>query len=300
MRLGPLLLLVLSPAAFAQSGTLTVEFQEEVELVVGPTQCDATIPLDWTATVTGGATPCTDLRLWVTSRTTCGDAPQGSDLDRGTVTATELAAGSGRKSFLLSELTGISGGVDAGTGCGALGFEQTFIGCGRYVLPSGFPASCSTTTAVTNSSIPKLIYDAKAPAVPVLDAVVPLDGALQARVTTGADAVTVILFVKETSAPEAAYAQATTFSAEAGSGRIEGLVNGTPYSVKAYAEDLVSNRSAVSAELGGTPQASEGFFGNYRRMGGAEEGGCSAVGGGSMISALMLVVLGASCFRRRR
>ncbi len=297
MRLGPLLLLVISSAAFAQTGTLTVEFQEEAELVVGPTQCDATIPLNWTANV-AGVSPCTGLSLWVTSRTACGDEAQSGDLILDGFTAAEISSGSGSRRFPLSNLTGISGGADAGSGCGALGFQQTFIGCGRFDVNGGFPATCNTKVA--NSSLPKLIYDAKAPATPVLDAVVPLDGALQARVTTGTDAVTVLLFIKETSAPEESYAQATTFSAEAGSGRIEGLVNGTSYSVKAFAEDLVSNRSEVSAELSGTPQASEGFFGNYRRLGGAEEGGCSAVGGGSMISALMLVVLGASCFRRRR
>jgi len=297
MRLAPLLLLAIAPAAFAQ-GTLTVQFQDDDLLTVNATLCDSTINVDWTAT-SGGASTCTDLRLWVTDRTTCGDAPQSGDLDLGTASASDFSAGSGRKSFLLDDLPGIEGVADAGSGCGAVGFEQTFIGCGRFTLGS-LVSACSSPTVVTNSTLPKLVYDALPPSAPTLDSLIPLDGALLARVsTTGADAVTVVLFVKEAAAAETAYTAATTFSTEAGSGKITGLQNGVAYSVKAYAEDVVANRSEASSELTGTPENSEGFFGNYRRLGGDEVGGCSAVGGGSMVSALALLVLGAAFLRRR-
>jgi uncharacterized protein (TIGR03382 family) len=80
---------------------------------------------------------------------------------------------------------------------------------------------------------------------------------------------------------------------------IDGLINGTTYVVQAFALDEVDNVSQPSPEQTGTPEASNGFWAEYKADGGHDTGGCSASGAAmpSVLGALGVLV---ALLRRRR
>lgn len=294
MRFAPLLLAAVASLAQAQTASLTIDLQGEEELRVSAADCGTSVPMNWAAVGGGGA--CEDLKIWVTSSSSCGDAPAAGDKTFD-VARTALAAGSGTVNLSLADL--VFSPSDGGTGCGATGYEESFFVCGRFTYGTIVNPCGSSPPAVKVTGPPELIYDALAPGAPTLSAVVPNDGALAVRVTAPSDAVSVLLFAKEESQPDSAFTEVATLAATAGQGRITGLTNGVSYSVIAYAEDSVENRSPASAVLTGTPIDSEGFYGTYQRMGGVDEGGCSAAGGGAAAS-LVVLVFGALMRRRKQ
>src|SRR4029453_2226441 len=80
---------------------------------------------------------------------------------------------------------------------------------------------------------------------------------------------------------------------------ITGLTNGQEYLVQARSVDVVDNVSAYTSPLSATPEASNGFWGEYKDAGGHELGGCSATGAAvpSVVGALGVLV---ALMRRRR
>jgi uncharacterized protein (TIGR03382 family) len=80
---------------------------------------------------------------------------------------------------------------------------------------------------------------------------------------------------------------------------ITGLTNGQEYLVQARSVDVVDNVSAYTSPLSATPEASNGFWGEYKDAGGHELGGCSAAGAAvpSVVGALGVLV---ALMRRRR
>ena len=76
---------------------------------------------------------------------------------------------------------------------------------------------------------------------------------------------------------------------------IEGLVNGTPYSVVVYAYSVGGNQSLASTPaVEGTPQPVDDFWERYRATPGArEDGGCGAGGTGplALLSVALLALL---------
>ncbi len=81
--------------------------------------------------------------------------------------------------------------------------------------------------------------------------------------------------------------------------RSTGLINGTTYVVRAFSLDEVDNQSAPSDEQTAIPQASNGFWAEYKAAGGHDTGGCSSAGAAvpSVLSALGVLV---ALLRRRR
>ena len=77
--------------------------------------------------------------------------------------------------------------------------------------------------------------------------------------------------------------------ASTGKQEIQGLVNGTAYTLQAFALDDAGNKSAASATATGTPVETAGFFAAYRGAGGAETGGCGVAGGSASVAALALL-----------
>lgn len=79
--------------------------------------------------------------------------------------------------------------------------------------------------------------------------------------------------------------------------RIEGLQNGTTYSVVVYAYSKGNNQSAPSAARTATPIPIDDFWEHYQRSGGPDDGGCAS--GPAGLGALAGLVL-ALAFRRSR
>jgi uncharacterized protein (TIGR03382 family) len=73
--------------------------------------------------------------------------------------------------------------------------------------------------------------------------------------------------------------------------RIEGLINGATYEVRAKAADLAGNESGYSATQSAVPLPLVGFWDAYRNGGGEDTGGCSAAGGLSLWAAVLLVLV---------
>lgn len=296
MRFAPLLLAAVASVAQAQT-TLDLDLQGEDELTISPADCGSPITVGWTVSTVGAVT-CSDLRLWVTTESSCGDTPTGNYFELPAVAQSSLSAGTGTVTLDTADLPFVGTADGGAVACGTTGHQESFRVCGMWQRGDTF-TGCASEQEVRDSEPPVLTYDALAPAAPTLDSVVPNDSALAVRVTAPADAVVVLLYAKEESQPDSAYAEVATFAASAGQGRITGLTNGVSYSVIAYAEDEAQNRSAASAAVTGTPIDSEGFFGTYQRMGGSEQGGCSTAGGG-MAASLALLVLGALMRRRQQ
>jgi uncharacterized protein (TIGR03382 family) len=80
---------------------------------------------------------------------------------------------------------------------------------------------------------------------------------------------------------------------------ITGLQNGVEYLVQAQSVDVVGNVSGYNTPQAATPQASNGFWGEYKDAGGHELGGCSTADTAlpSVLGALGVLV---ALLRRRR
>ena len=81
---------------------------------------------------------------------------------------------------------------------------------------------------------------------------------------------------------------------------ITGLTNGVEYLVQSQSIDEVSNPSGYGTPQSATPQASNGFWGEYKHAGGHELGGCSVADAAVPTVFGALGVLVALARRRRR
>ena len=286
-----------SSAAFGQSVQVQVQIQSTTgtdTLSVGPGQCGERRTFNWR--VSGSA--CADLSLWLTRDTDCKESASaqsaGSTRELSSIPqATLRQSGSGTSNFLVSELPLFSSG-DGGVACGASGISETVRLCGATKQSSDFLGTCSTTTVVKATAPLKITYDTLAPGAPLIEAVNPLDRALQVQVSAPDDASEMRLVVTREGTEITSVRQGVDQS------RIEvkNLQNGVTYQLSAYAIDAAGNESLEAALAEGTPIKTLGFYEKYRESGGAETGGCGATGGG-MAGGALLSVLGFWLFSRR-
>lgn len=293
MRLLFVALVVCSSAALGQ--TLQLQVQERSAFTVGPDDCDATVPVTWQYTGTN-ASPCSELELWVTTSTSCGNDPGSADLVLPEVPVGNVTSpGSQRITFQPRELPVFSS-ADGGNTCGgASQIEQVHRVCGKVSVLDSFTFQCNR--AVTSGNQTTITYDAKPPAAPTISSVVGLDGALSVQVEASGSDVSLIRVSarREGSTDVAGSAEGSVTQANY---RVTGLENGVTYEVTATAVDEAGNESAASAAQVGTPVETRGLYEVYRRAGGSETGGCGAAGGG-LAGGAVLAALGLWLFARR-
>jgi hypothetical protein len=288
MRPLPLVLAALLPSlASAQAVTLDITFaQGRTTETLGPDDCAIKIPVTWTLSTFVIA--CSDLKIWIESGS-CGSTPSEPIVHTEIVT---LQDKSGTFDLLANELP-ISAGADAGTGCGTLDIEQTFNVCGAVTV--SLTGLCAAGDPIaTDSAPPTIEYDSLPPDPPIIT-VEGVDSALVVSVSVDDDTSAVILVVTDPSGAEKARIERAV---PTGTIRIEGLANGTPYTVTAQARDDAGNLSELSNSVDGTPVPTCGFWCSYLGAGGSERGGCSSTGG-TMI-AVMSMLAGLCLVMRRR
>jgi hypothetical protein len=284
---------LLSSAAFGQSVQVQIQSVTGTDtLSVGPGQCGDRRTFNWRVS----GTVCAGLSLWITRDTDCKESASAQTAGSthelsGISLATLQQGGSGSSTFLVSELPLFSSG-DGGVACGASGISETVRVCGATKQSTDYLGTCNTVVKATAAL--KVVYDTKAPGAPLIEAVNPLDRALQVQVTGPDDASEVRLVVSREGTEVTSVRQGVDQS------RIEvkNLQNGVTYQLSAYSIDAAGNESAEAATSEGTPIKTLGFYEKYREAGGAETGGCGATGGG-MAGGALLSVLGFWLFSRR-
>ncbi|MHB8875803.1 MAG: MXAN_2561 family MXYO-CTERM-anchored protein [Myxococcaceae bacterium] len=286
--------LLLSGSALAQiQNTLTVRVELQPEIVVVAADCGSELTVTWSVVLSTGNTPNGDLKFWATTGD-CGDNPVATDVpfSAETITSDRLTTlPSGTFKIRVDALPSFTP-ADGGPACGTSGIEATNRICAAFTFTNG------TSTATTRATpSPSIIYDTKAPAVPSIDGVTGLDGAL--TVSFSADDDTIFVHLELRRAGEADFVQVKSVGGDLNSARLEGLENGVTYEVRAIAEDDVENRSEPSEPGTGTPVKSSGFYSAYVAAGGTDKGGCTAAGGGAL-AVLGLVTLTGLVSRRRR
>jgi hypothetical protein len=294
MRRVALVLVALVPGlVWAQGVALNITFAQGAETqTVGPDDCDIDIPVSWT--LNSGVIACDDLQFWLATGN-CGTEPGSNPI----VFETSIFPTDISGSFVLPAVDlPVDAGADGGTGCGAIGIEQTFKLCGgvRYNL-SSFCGSGDATA--TDNQPPTIRYDSKPPAAPEITRVEPLDSALSVSVTaTDQDTTALIVVVTDPSGIEVAREERQTPGGSI-TIRVRGLDNGTTYTVTAVARDSAGTLSPESAPSLGTPVLTCGFLCHYVSAGGSETG-CSSAGGALLASAGVLAGIWLARARRRR
>jgi uncharacterized protein (TIGR03382 family) len=255
--------------------------------------------IQWTASGLGGA--CSDMQIFVTSAQGCPpagpntlvtDGGTPADVILETVSTSDLQAGSGSiASKRLRDMPSLGGNCPDGQ-------DITNAVCAfvRYR-----PGSTNCDGTVSSSTNLTLHYDARPPVSPSMNL---LGQDAKIVVQLGPEGETLKLY--ETQYAEApsgdagpVWRQGPNLEASKTSVSITGLTNGQEYLVQARSVDVVDNVSAYTSPLSATPEASNGFWGEYKDAGGHELGGCSAAGAAvpSVVGALGVLV---ALMRRRR
>jgi len=287
------LILAFSLSASAALAQQTSGFQITIPNQTGDTltlggpnvDCGQQRTVNWSLTTSSPV--CGDLNVWLTSAASCPDAPAATDeLIIQTVSQTDLATTrQGSPDFTLGELSTV--GTDVA--CGGDARRTEYRLCGSLKVGGGTFFDC-TTPAVLKANTVKVVYDTEPPGVPVLEAVVPLDSALNVRVGEGGGDPDRFR-VRVTRVNDNTEVASLTQSVDRNQFRVERLENGVTYRVEAFALDRVDNESAATEAQEGTPIPTVGFYGRYVAAGGDETGGCNATGGG-LAGGAMLAALG--------
>jgi len=293
------LALGLSAAAAAQTITspLSLNFNGQTSITVGPTSCGNSVSVTWTATPVGQA--CSDIQLWVTSNGACSDAPATGDQQissNGLLLTNWISTRTGSVAIPVSALPIFSvASSDGGTlTCGAA-IQKDLLVCAAYKY--GTVGLGCTSSTVAKAGTTTLRYDAQPPGAPSLNAPTPLDGALLLSVAS-TDSDTAIIHFGVRAAGETDFASGGDMGTDQSTLRLSGLTNGVAYEVQATAEDKAGNVGPASAVVTGTPVHTTGFFDRYKGSGG-EEAGCAATGvSGPLLGAALLT--GFFFARRRR
>lgn len=279
------ILLLLPALAQAQTQSLTLSFANNTTTrVVGPGQCDTSITFSFSAS----ATACEDLQVWLTTGS-CGNDPVKADGDVvvHTVSVADFnATRTGTGEFAVTRLP-----IFSEEACGVLQDEVDVGLCGRVKTPNGFSGACDANVKSTGLTV---TYDALPPSRPVISDIAELDEGL--RVTVASLEAGARLRAEVAPAGSTDFVSGATTITNTRSVVVNGLENGTTYSVRVVALDAAGNESEASEPVDGTPVPSQGFWGNYKDAGGQDTGGCSAVGGLSASWALLALGL----LRRRR
>jgi hypothetical protein len=284
LRLLLFALVLAASSAGAQQVILQPTGQDNVDTVrFNKEGCTQPLSLTWTSTLL--TAPCSALRFWST-QAECGDAPAAGDVQYQDVPiATVFSVKTGSFTIQLNQLPAFANG-DGGLVCGSEAVEKTQKVCGVY-------GSLATTAVCTPQHVQFLnvIYDTKPPPAPVINSISEQDSALQVNFSVTD---TALVRFETRAAGEADFSRlAKTVEGTATSFRISDLKNGTTYEVRALAEDSAGNLSDPSEAFPATPRHTLGFWDNYRRAGGSEQG-CSGVAG------LPLVLAGGLWLLRRK
>lgn len=271
------LTLCTASAALAQSVVLSVPNKTSIR--VGMNSCDDSEIVTWT--YSGTTIPCTDLRLWIVSGTSCGDEPSGTYKDLDTINKSDFPTQrTSTVTFKVNELPGWTTEV----ACGAAGREDAYRVCAAFKSASTL-GTCDSTTVQKDDF--ELIYDSKPPNAPTIENVAALDEALSVRVSTPDDANELELTIVRS---DGTGSRSIRQSVEQPLFRVENLENNETYTLTAVAIDEAENTSAASEAKQGTPIPTRGFFDRYVEAEGQETGGCAAAGG--VMGGWVLAVLG--------
>lgn len=259
---------------------------------------NSSLQITWTVPqLVNVASICTPLKVWLTSGS-CGEDIKDNDISLTSLSQTDLLTRTGFITVSVPELPIFANsGVDAGSDviCGTKGVERTAQLCGsakssvQGCLVAGFQTTLQAAPL-------KLIYDTAPPGAPNLEGLEVQDSILVASyaVATG----TASLLAQASPAGAGAFDTQVTDTVLSGRVKLTGLANNVAYDVRLVPVDAAGNQGAPSGVLTATPLRSYGFWANYRRSGGAEQGGCSAATGLLPALAGLIVVLLSS--RRKR
>ena len=293
--------LLLGAAASAQ--TISLNFvgasQQVTTLAKGPSGCNDQVRVAWTTSGLDSSNACTSLQIWVTNSQSCGTGPGtassdgGTDLIIGTFSLATQAQGLANN-FRVADMPGV---VGAG-GCNAIVDIRNAVCSSVDFRTAGIGGTCGTLSAAN------LIvrYDTAPPASPTMS-LLPQDGKITVRLGNNNDNDVLNYLVEYAVEPPGGGTPSWTtlpeIPATMSSKSIDGLINGTTYVVRSYSLDEVDNQSAPSDEQTAIPQASNGFWAEYKAAGGHDTGGCSSTGAAvpSVLSALGVLV---ALLRRRR
>jgi hypothetical protein len=300
-----LVLLVLSSPALAQ--TVTLGFSgggsNLTSIPFNQASCNGNDQyiVTWTAANLNSSNACGNLQIFVTNNQSCPNAAPNTsgadggtaDIIIGTVGISTLATGSGTlPSARRRDMPGLGGNCPDGQ-------DITNAICAYLQYRASGSTDCSgVLTSTTNLT---LRYDAKPPVPPGMNLL-----AQDAKIVVQLDPQGETLLRFEIQYAEAqsgdagpAWRQAANLDATKSSESITGLTNGVAYLVRAQSIDEVENASGYNDPQSATPQASNGFWGEYKDAGGHELGGCNVSDAAvpSVLGALGVLV---ALIRRRR
>ena len=291
--------LLLGAAASAQTINLNfIGSPALTTLAKGPAGCNDQVQVSWNTSGLSSGNACTSLEIWITNSQTCGDHPStagsdagpGTDLSIGTFSLATQTTGTANN-FKVSDIPGVAGN------CAIIADIKNAI-CSSVDFRNTIGGTCSTISA--SSLI--IRYDTQPPDPPTLE-LLPQDSKIVVRLGNNGDSDVLNYLVQyalqPTSGGSPGWVTLPEVPATVTSKAIDGLINGTTYVVQAFALDEVDNVSQASDQQSATPQASNGFWGEYKAAGGADTGGCSATGAAvpSVLGALGVLV---ALLRRRR
>jgi hypothetical protein len=300
-----LVLLVLSSPALAQSVSLgfsgggsnltSIPFNQ------GSCNGNDSYIVTWTSTGLGSGNACGNLQIFVTNSQSCPTgAPNTSgsdggtaDIVIGTVDINTLATGSGTlTSQRRRDMPGLGGNCPDGQ-------DITNSICAYLQYRASGSTSCDGT--ITSSTNLTLRYDAKPPVLPGMT-LLPQDSKIVVQLDPQGE--TLLRYeIQYAEAPAGgagpAWRQAANLEATKSSESITGLSNGLAYLVRAQSIDEVENPSGYTDPQTATPEASNGFWGEYKDAGGHELGGCNVADAAvpSVLGALGVLI---ALIRRRR
>jgi hypothetical protein len=276
-----LVLLVLSSPALAQTQSLSLGFggggSNFTSIPFNQSSCNANDSYVVTWSVSG-VSPCGNLQIFVTNNQSCPNGPPNTtgadggtaDIVIGSPSPSDLAAGSGSlPSVRRRDMPGLGGSCPDGE-------DVTNAICAYLQYNVGGVSGCDGT--LTSSTTLTLRYDAKPPVPPGMT-LIPQDAKIVIQLDPRSETLLRydIQFAEAPSddAGTVVWRQAPSLEATKTSTSISGLTNGVEYLVQAQSVDEVSNLSGYNDPQPATPQASNGFWGEYKDAGGHELGGCS-------------------------
>ena len=301
-----LVLLILSSPALAQSVTLGFSGggSNLTQIPFNQASCSGgdQYTVTWTSQNLNSANACGTLQIFVTNNQSCpSGAPNTSGADGGTqdivigtVDINTLATGSGTlTSQKRRDMPGLGGDCPPGE-------DITNSICAYLQYRASGTTSCDGT--ITSSTNLTLRYDAKPPVTPGMT-LLAQDSKIVVQLDPQGETLLryeIQYAVAPADAGIPSWRQAANVEATKSSETITGLTNGVTYLVQAQSIDEVENASGYTTPpLSATPQASNGFWGEYKDAGGHELGGCNVADAAvpSVLGALGVLV---ALIRRRR
>jgi hypothetical protein len=167
--------------------------------------------------------------------------------------------------------------------------SSTINVCVHYV-PSG-------SSIVTGSAVGVISLSTQPPSAPFIWLVEPASGALLVHWNPGGGTAPSYYQIVATAGGVSTYGKNIYSAGQNVNGRIDGLTNGTTYTVTVIAFSAGADPSPASNAVLATPQQTQGFWDRYQAEGGKEQGGCAS--GPAGLGALLLSAAGLAGLRRR-